>query len=78
MMAVDSSTLVAYLQGEDAPDTRLLNENIIAATIRIPPAVVTEVLSASPHDPKVLKQLSVIRPIDIFAHVLGARGVDTA
>lgn len=66
MMAVDSSTLVAYLQGQVTADTRLLHENITAATIRIPPVVVTEVLSANPSHALVLNQLSVIRQLDIM------------
>jgi predicted nucleic acid-binding protein len=68
VIAVDSSTLVAFLQGKDAADTRLLNENIKKASICLPPVAVTEILSANPGDAAVLNLLADIKPLEILPH----------
>ena len=45
MYAVDSSTFIAYLRGESAPDTSFVKKHITSMEIALPPAVITEVLS---------------------------------
>ena len=45
MVAVDSSTIVAYIQGTAGRDVELFDAGLMAADISIPPIVLTEVLS---------------------------------
>ena len=44
-IAIDTSSLVAYLEGDRGPDTPIIEAAIIAQTLRIPGPVVTELLS---------------------------------
>jgi predicted nucleic acid-binding protein len=44
MIAVDSSTLIAFIQGEAGDDVTLLDRSISSNEIVLPPAVVAEVL----------------------------------
>ncbi len=46
MIAVDTSTLVAYLAGEAGRDIEVLNRALARNQAHLPPAVVTEMLSA--------------------------------
>ena len=48
MIAVDTSTIVAYLQGALGKDTDLLDDALRAKQVILPPVVLTELLS----DPK--------------------------
>jgi predicted nucleic acid-binding protein len=50
MVAVDSSTLIAYIQGQSGADVQLFAESIRSGEIALPPAVLAEVLS-EPHLP---------------------------
>jgi predicted nucleic acid-binding protein len=43
--AVDSSSLIAYVEGETGKDTMLLDELIPARLVLLPPPVIVEVLS---------------------------------
>ncbi len=45
MIAVDTSSFVAYLQGTSGPDIDLLDQGFEAKQVMLPPAVVTELLS---------------------------------
>jgi hypothetical protein len=45
MIAVDSSTIIAYIQGESGPDVQLLEGSIDANELVLPPVVLAEVLS---------------------------------
>ena len=45
MVAVDSSTLIAYIQGDKGRDVDVLDAGLIAGDIVVPPVVVVEVLS---------------------------------
>ncbi|MDE2182555.1 MAG: PIN domain-containing protein [Alphaproteobacteria bacterium] len=45
MIACDTSSLVAYLQGEDGPDIDKLDHALAAGELVLPPVVVTEILS---------------------------------
>ena len=46
MIAVDTSTLVAYLAGEAGRDVEALDSALARNQARLPPVVVTETLSA--------------------------------
>jgi predicted nucleic acid-binding protein len=48
MIAVDTSTWIAYLQGEEGADVRLLDSALADRQVLMPPVVLTELLS----DPK--------------------------
>ena len=65
MIAADTSTWIAYLQGESGADVRLLDAALEDRQVLMPPVVLTEVLS----DPKLpsevaetLAQLPLIDP----------------
>ena len=45
MIAVDSSTVIAYFQGDSGRDVRLLDKALESADLALPPVVLTEVLS---------------------------------
>ncbi len=46
MIGVDTSSFVAYLQGEEAEDVDLLRQAIRDETLIMPPFLVTELFSA--------------------------------
>ena len=45
MIAADTSTWIAYLQGDAGADTRLLDRAVAGRQVVMPPAVLTELLS---------------------------------
>jgi predicted nucleic acid-binding protein len=45
LIAADTSTWVAYLDGVDATDTRLLDRTLQGGQLLMPPAVLTELVS---------------------------------
>ncbi len=45
MIAVDSSSLIAYLAGDVGDDIRLISEAIVRRDLHLPPPVVTEMFS---------------------------------
>ena len=45
MIAVDSSTIIAFIQGDAGPDIQLLEGSIDANELVLPPVVLAEVLS---------------------------------
>ncbi|MDE0126946.1 MAG: PIN domain-containing protein [Bryobacterales bacterium] len=45
MIAADSSTLIAFFQGDDGHDVDLLDKALEAAQVVLPPVVLAEVLS---------------------------------
>ena len=62
MIAVDTSTLITYLAGEDGRDVEALDVALARNQVHLPPAVVTETLSA-PRAPKRLERLILALPI---------------
>ncbi len=50
MIAVDTSTLIAYLAGETGRDVELLDEALAVHSAALPPVVVAEILSAPKAD----------------------------
>ena len=51
MIAVDSSTLIAFIQGDAGSDVQLLDQSIATNELSLPAVVLTEVLS-DPHLPE--------------------------
>lgn len=45
MIAADSSTVIAYFQGDSGRDVRLLDMALESADLALPPIVLTEILS---------------------------------
>ena len=45
MIAVDTSSMIAFFQGEEGEDVKILRENIEVGNIVLPPLVLTELLS---------------------------------
>ena len=45
MIAVDTSSMIAFFQGDENKDIRILRENIEVGNIVLPPLVLTELLS---------------------------------
>jgi predicted nucleic acid-binding protein len=65
VIAVDTSTWIAFLQGEAGPDTALLDKALADRRVLMPPVVLTELVS-DPKLPDVVKQsLLDVPPIDI-------------
>ncbi|HAH09295.1 MAG TPA: hypothetical protein DCL54_06230 [Alphaproteobacteria bacterium] len=66
MIAVDSSTLVAYLQHELGQDVERFETQLAQANVVLPPVVISEVTSARPDDPELLSLLSQLRPLTLL------------
>ncbi len=62
MIAVDTSTLNAYLAGESGRDVEALDQALANNQAHLPPVVVTEILSA-PKVPASLERLMLALPI---------------
>ena len=62
MIAVDTSTLIAYLAGEAGRDVEALDSALARNQAHLPPVVVTETLSA-PKAPEHLARLILALPI---------------
>ena len=62
MIAVDTSSLVAYLAGEGGRDVEALDMALAHNRVHLPPVVVTEMLSA-PKVPAPLASLLLALPI---------------
>jgi hypothetical protein len=65
VIAADTSTWIAFLQGENGEDAQLLDEALVDRQVLMVPAVLTELLS----DPKlplaVAASLSEVPPVDL-------------
>ena len=62
MIAVDTSTLIAYLAGESGRDVEVLDQALANNQAHLPPVVVAEILSA-PKAPASLERLILALPI---------------
>jgi predicted nucleic acid-binding protein len=63
MIAADSSTIIAFIQNDDGPDVQLLDSNLAAGTIVIPPVVLAEVTS----DPRLpAKHLELVQSFPVL------------
>jgi predicted nucleic acid-binding protein len=65
MIAADSSTWVAFLSGENAPDTALLRTTLQNHQLSMIPAVLTELLSDSGLAPAAAKSLIALPLIEL-------------
>jgi predicted nucleic acid-binding protein len=84
VIAADTSTWIAYLQGADGDDVRLLDRALGEQQVLMPPVVLTEILSdpkAPPELVALLAQVPLIEPDagywrragELRARVLGRR-----
>lgn len=65
MIAADSSTWIAYLQGSESHDTRLLDQELQGQKLLMPPAVLTELMSSPDLPPAVVQALLAVPLIDL-------------
>jgi len=54
VIAADTSTWIAFLQGDDGEDTQILDKALENRQVLVPPVVLTEMLS----DPKLTSDIS--------------------
>lgn len=62
MIAVDTSSIIAYLDGDTGKDTNILDEALQAKQVALPPTVLTELLS-DPFVPKSVRDLLKSLPL---------------
>lgn len=62
MIAVDTSSLIAYLAGDDGRDVTLFDAALARNEVSLPPVVVSETLSA-PNMPEQIEQLIQTLPM---------------
>jgi predicted nucleic acid-binding protein len=62
VLAVDSSSLIAFFSGDAAADTAMVHEALLEARVALPPPVLSEVL-CQPNTPLNIQQLLVRLPI---------------
>ncbi len=65
MIAADTSTWVAFLQGDDGEDAQLLDRALEDRQVLMVPAVLTELLSDPKLPPAVVSSLSDIPLVDV-------------
>ncbi|MBU6442369.1 MAG: PIN domain-containing protein [Alphaproteobacteria bacterium] len=65
MIAVDTSALSAFLKGETGKDMDRLLEALLSGNLRLPPVVVTEILSDPKAAPTVFQPLSNVELLEI-------------
>lgn len=65
MFAVDSSTLIAFGNNEQGEDIELFMKAILEEKIKIPPAVIGEVLSNPHHNNRIEQVLLGIKELEI-------------
>lgn len=65
MIAIDTSSIVAYLSGEQAADTDAVDDALGHKAALIPPVVLTELLSAGNLERKVRETLLAIPMLDL-------------
>ena len=60
MIAVDTSALIAFLEGVPGPDVRLLEAAAASGNLVLPPVIVVEVLGAATQLESVLQNLTLL------------------
>lgn len=65
MIAVDTSTWIAFLQGEAGEDVEMLDRALDARQVLMAPPVLTELLSDPGISPEVRKTLCGLPPLEI-------------
>ncbi len=66
MIATDTSSLVAYLKGEKGNDVDLLDSAAMTGQLRLPPVVITEILSDEASSKMLAGVLPDILPLDVL------------
>lgn len=66
MIAADSSSLVAYFQGDDAPDVAALAAAIANDRLCLPPVVVAELLSFPKASPVVASTVDALPHLELL------------
>lgn len=67
MIAVDTSSLVAFLAGEEGSDVEAVDEALALRAAALPPVVLTEILSAPGLDPEVAELVGALPRLEIRA-----------
>ena len=68
MIAVDTSSLVAFLTGDSGTDVDVVEDSLRSQILTLPPVVLTEIIS----DPKLPKQVSkILLGLPILETLLG-------
>ena len=67
MIAVDSSSLIAYFAGDEGADVDWLDQGLAMSQVALPPIVLTEVLSSPTLDDRVARLLRELPVLDIHA-----------
>lgn len=67
MITADSSSFIAYLEGEEAKDTQQLSASIAQGTLILPPPVLTEVLSDYTLADHVIKRINELPILPVFS-----------
>lgn len=65
MLAIDSSTLIAYLAGEAGRDVDVLDRALHSNEARLPPVVITETLSGTAMADALSPLLSMVPPLSV-------------
>jgi predicted nucleic acid-binding protein len=65
--AIDSSSIIGYLEGRERPDTRLVEVALAAGDAVFPPVVVTEVLSQPGLDARVAELIRSVAILTVTA-----------
>lgn len=66
MIAADSSSLLAYFQGDRSPDVDRLAAALAGGELTLPPIVVTELLSGQPSDPAIEALIDDVETLEII------------
>ncbi len=75
MIAVDTSSFIAYLQGEDSVDVRWIDDALKNHTLVFPPIVISEVLSDIAWPPKLIESINQVPLLQISNHFWTRAGV---
>lgn len=65
MIAADTSSMIAFLEGDDGEDTDLIQSALDHRQLALPPAVLTELLSDPGLPDRVRKLLSALPILDV-------------
>ena len=67
MIAVDSSSLIAWFAGDEGADVDWLDQGLAASQVALPPVVLTEILSSPTLDDRVARLLRELPVLDVHA-----------
>ena len=67
MIAVDSSSLIAWFAGDEGADVDWLDQGLAASQVALPPVVLAEILSSPTLDDRVARLLRELPVLDVHA-----------